>query len=127
MTDDLKTQRKLRSHGDPGNVKCALSLDVSLIVPGKLADIDALGDILQEQVDQLIARCKEAGYESYLRVGVVGIVPHEVLVSIIPRRVHYGENGRQICTTEHVSPKNITTDGSKVTCRLCRKLKGYEG
>ena len=49
----------------------------------------------------------------------------EELLNFVPRKKHFSESkGTWICTTDHVSPKNLTTSKEEVTCRLCRRKLG---
>lgn len=123
----LVRRGQLKPHGDPAKIPCAIGMDLSLILSGgKLGDIEPLTTLLQASVDQLIRTLEARGTEVYIRTGLVAPVHHEVLLTLIPRRVHYEQGGRQICKTPFVSPKNLTTNDRKVTCRLCRKLRGLD-
>ena len=115
----------LRPHGDPAKIPVAIELSLSLIVSGKMGDIPWLTEAHQGAVDEVVKKAGAQGREVYLRVGEVHPVPHDVLVALVPRRVHYEASpGKQACDTPHVSPRNLTTDDEKITCKLCRKIRG---
>ncbi len=72
------------------------------------------------------ARIEAAGASSmHRRWAEVRPASREELLNFVPRKVHLSERkGTWICSTQHVSYKNLTTVKEEVTCRLCRRLLG---
>lgn len=89
------------------------------------------GPQLEAATEAFEALCKDfefklvsLGVETISARGELRAFTGDEALTVIPRKKHYASQGRHICSTEHVSAKNLTTDPDEVTCRLCRKLMG---
>jgi len=63
------------------------------------------------------------GRDVYPRWAEARQATKEEVLHFTPRKVHYAEDGAQICDTVYVAVRNLTRQREKVTCKLClRKL-----
>lgn len=113
--------KRVQPKGDPANLRLALTLNMTMIVGSKVGDMDRLKEVLEHACDLLQNECKELGIDAFLYNADVRPAPHEMLLAVQPRRVHYAPTGRQICDTAHVSYKNLSKNPDEVTCKLCLK------
>lgn len=113
--------RRVQPQGDPDKLRLALSMNLCMIVAGKVGDMDSLKTVLEHAVDLIQAECKKLDIDAYLHTADVRPAHHDLLLAVYPRRVHFVQGGRQICDTAHVSTKNLTKNEAEVTCKLCRK------
>ena len=123
---ELEAQDKaeLEPENDPGIIPCGITLDFSVVVSATLGDVPQLEAFLRATVLDVVAKLAAFKMRAYIRKTDVHPITQEELLSVIPRKVHFEHDGRQVCATAFVSLKNLTTDPSLVTCKLCRKLKG---
>ena len=115
--------KRVQPTGDPANLRLALTLNMTMIVGAKVGDMDRLKDVLEHAIDIVQRECKELGIDAFLYNGDVRPAPHEMLLAVQPRRIHYAPDGRQICDPPHVSPKNLTKKPGEVTCKKCLKIE----
>lgn len=112
--------------GDTSNVRSSCALEYIAFVTGKEEEIGEAGDRFNELLKDFHAQCEKIGL-SLIRTNA-GIRPmtQEEILSVVPRKFHLvGTGGSQACSTPFVSPKYLTRDATKVTCKLCKqKLDG---
>lgn len=108
-----------------GQMQVPVAIDLSFATSAKLDDMGILEQVLAKAVDDVLKRFEKDGFRIFVRAGVVRPMTQEELLSIIPRKVHM-TNGLDgwLCKTAHVSPKNVTSDATEVTCKLCLKVMG---
>ena len=124
MGASAKAKLEAEPENDPSIIPCGITLDFSVIAAATLGDVPELEAFLRTTVLDVVAKLAALKMKAYIRRTDVHPVTQEELLSVIPRKIHFEHDGRQVCATAFVSPKNLTTDSSLVTCKLCRKLKG---
>ena len=102
---EAKDKAELEPENDPGIIPCGITLDFSVVVSATLGDVPQLEAFLRATVLDVVAKLAAFKMRAYIRKTDVHPITQEELLSVIPR-------------------KNLTTDPSLVTCKLCRKLKG---
>jgi len=100
-----------------------VAIEVSLATSVKLDDIPILEKVLEKAVEDVLKRFEKDNFRIFVRTGTVRPMTQDELLSIIPRKVHMAlASGLWLCTTPHVSPKNLTQNPDEVTCKLCLKV-----
>lgn len=114
---------KIEPSEDIGDLVVPMSVELSFATTSKVSDTTLMEQVLALAIEDVQKRFEKDGFKLYIRAGNVRPMTQEELLTLIPRKIHMadGVDGAQICTTPHVSAKNLTTDASKVTCKLCLK------
>lgn len=99
--------------------KFPISIDLTFVTSGCMADMRVIESVMRWLRDAAHERFTNAGFQVMLKKALVRPMSRNELLALIPRKIHYEKKGRQICTTSHVSGKNLTKDKTAVTCKLC--------
>ena len=119
--DKRPIYKKLDPSEEIGDIQCPMSIELHFATTSKISDMPILEKVLERAIEDVHKRFEKDGYKVYVRTGLVRPMTQEELVSLIPRKVHFRQNGRQICDTTHVAAKNLTDNRAEVTCKLCLK------
>jgi hypothetical protein len=110
----------------PANFPVAFVLELSAIGVAPASLFPALQTLANGLEEHIRAHLETAGASNlHKRWAEVRPATREELLNFVPRKVHFTEDGTTwVCTTAHVSRKNLTANREEVTCRLCRHKLG---
>lgn len=114
--------KRIEPSEDIRDIQCPMSIEVSFATSAKISDMGVLDKVLEVVIAEARKKFESEGFKTWVRVGLVKPMTQEELLTIIPRKMHFMRDGRQVCRTEFVSPKNLTDDPKEVTCKLCLKV-----
>jgi len=113
----------------PPNLPMAMVVEVSVVCSIPATQIPELQEIatgIQAELVEQIEALAQA--KVYPRWAEARPATRDELLSFVPRKMHYTENGDDhACDTLHVARKNLTRDARAVTCKLCIRFLGARG
>lgn len=112
----------------PANLPIAIVIEVSVVGSIAASKIPELQEMADAVLVELTRRFEGRGAKVFPRWSEVRPATRDELLSFIPRKMHYTEDGDDhACDTMHVSRKNLTKDMHAVTCKLCLRFLGARG
>lgn len=98
-------------------------LEYRAILTGGMEALGKLHAKFNDSVQEIYRLAQAEGITILRADGCMRAPTREENILLIPRKFHMEQDGRHICDTPYVGHRFLTTDESKVTCKLClRKL-----
>lgn len=111
--------------GDPvEKARITMVVEYSCILSGTLEEMEKAKAFFEGLAGKFRKSCLEEGLGHHNALGAVRPMTREEALAYVPRKFHMRMHGqdRHLCDTAFVSPRQITDDASKVTCKLCLRL-----
>lgn len=106
---------------EPGVVRSSMVVEYQSFLTGTTDQIAAAHALFEKLGNEFYEKCHDVGLHVQKTIGQVRPMTQQEALQFIPRRFHFDKGGEQLCDTAYVSKKMLTTDESKVTCKLCQK------
>lgn len=109
-------------------VRTSAVVEYQSFVTGTPAQLGLARDLFQRLGNEFYAECSKLGVNIHFPTGVLRPMTRDEAVQLVPRKWHFRSGENWLCSTEHVSLKNVTDERDLVTCKLCLKeMKKNEG
>lgn len=94
-------------------------LDFQVFLTGDLESLGELHEFFNTFLKSFYEHAEAKKISVVYAVGTMRPPTQDEITKMIPRKYHYGMDGKQVCSCPHVAARYITAERSKVTCRLC--------
>lgn len=104
------------------DTQVTVAFEMIAFVTGTREQLANLHARASKSIEVLYAACEKDGTQIVQARGQMRALRADEAMEVIPRKKHKrGEDGLQICSTEHVAEKHLTDEDDEVTCKLCLK------
>lgn len=115
-------RRDLEPRLDKEQSTVSVIFEFKAMVSGKTQNLEEVFESFQKSIQSFYDSCDEKNVSVVKGEGRARPLTKEESLVLVPRKWHMSQsNGVHLCDVPHVKKSYITSNSSKVTCKLCLK------
>jgi hypothetical protein len=112
-------RNEIKVQGPEDEPRVTMMAEFTCAVTGTVHELEDAMNLFEKFVNAYVKGCAKGGSQASHARAVFRPMTREEALVLTPRKFHWAPDGDRVCDTAYVSPKQLTDDPSKVTCKLC--------